>query len=102
MKLTYDNGRKEVLVAEFTTYSELIKALDDYIKSHNLHVDYYRWVGLTDHSMMIDYGSHYQFFYIDESFQTIMKLEEDEKSRSNPRVPEKKKSFWSKLFKKES
>lgn len=104
MKLTFDNGTTDELVAEFSTYSELIKAINDYLKKLGIKPDYFRWVGLKDDRMMIDFGSHYKFFYIDQSFETINKLELDEKSRDNKNIPDSGKKglrfLWRKCFKK--
>ena len=66
MKLYFrDAKRRDKLIAEPQTVEECKNKIEEYIKVHNLlHRDYRRVVegpkGLT-----IDYGSHFEFFYIE-------------------------------------
>ena len=48
----------------FQTQDEAYKRISDFLKSINYKVYYYRSRLLEDESIMIDYGSHTDFFYI--------------------------------------
>lgn len=76
MKLTFGTHQEpdKVLVTECSTWKEMWDAVDDFLKKRNIASNYSRLVELDDNSVMLDYGSWSQFFFVDLSFKELMKL----------------------------
>lgn len=75
MQLTFKNPNGKIeTIGEVSTKKELYDAIHRRLNTEPFDIPYFRIVGLTDNSIMIDYGSHISFFYLDASYENYEKL----------------------------
>lgn len=65
MKVYHGNEDNKEFVGEVCTQKELNQLVNDYIKKINFKCYYERTYLRPDGIVVIDYGSHTQFFYVE-------------------------------------
>lgn len=75
MKLTFENNQGKLEdIGEFSSRQEVFKAIDKHLHiTDPFNSPYLRIVGVGDNLIMLDYGSHTSFFYVDTSWEDFMK-----------------------------
>ena len=66
MKLFFENSKGEQRQIAEGTLTECRKAMFAFLEEHNFKSYYQREITLTNGDIMIDVGSHTEFFYLKE------------------------------------
>lgn len=73
----FDNGKSVNEINRVISFDECLEFIDKYLIDNEIESSSYRRICLTDNNcrIIIDFGSHFQFFYITKQDKGEMTLE---------------------------